>query len=339
MSFLSENRGLALATPALVLLFVMTPVLSPITANDKQPRAKVYDGPVDRVYAAVVQVASARYNLKSAVKEAYTVNFFTGGQFSLVMSATCHDHGGGKTIVTLSISESERDPQVFFRGKARDDATKRFWSELDSALTVDENLDVHDNVSPPTPPETSHQPRSGATVAITSVPAGAEIFVDQSFVGNTPSSIAVPTGKHIISVRKQGFRDWERALAVSGGAVNLNAELVPGTSPNISNPGVTETTRPEPARIAQEEHTGWIGITTKDDASRGLVITRVLPDSSASQVGLQEGDIIISLNGKPVRSGMEFDVAITRSTPGSQIRLGYIRGTSKCHRSFESGFF
>lgn len=74
---------------------------------------------------------------------------------------------------------------------------------------------------------------------------------------------------------------------------------------------------------------GWIGVTTKDDASRGVVITRVLPDSSASQAGLQEGDVIIALNGKPVRSGMAFDVGITRCTPGSQIRLGYMRGASK----------
>ena|ERR1700751_971450 len=74
---------------------------------------------------------------------------------------------------------------------------------------------------------------------------------------------------------------------------------------------------------------GWIGVTTKDDATRGVVITKVLPDSSASQVGLEEGDIIVTLNGERVNSGMEFDVAITRSTPGSQIRLGYIRGASK----------
>ena len=70
-------------------------------------------------------------------------------------------------------------------------------------------------------------------------------------------------------------------------------------------------------------------MTTKDDANRGVVVTRVLPDSSASQAGLQEGDIIVSLNGRAVTSGMQFDVAITRTAAGSLIRLGYMRGAEK----------
>lgn len=62
-------------------------------------------------------------------------------------------------------------------------------------------------------------------IAVNSTPAGADITVDGSFVGNTPSTIEVPAGDHSITVSKNGFKDWERKLKASGGSVNLNVEL------------------------------------------------------------------------------------------------------------------
>jgi hypothetical protein len=67
-----------------------------------------------------------------------------------------------------------------------------------------------------------------ATVSFASSPTGAEISVDQAFVGNTPSSINVSVGKHVMSVEKQGYKTWEREITVSGGTVNLNADLISG---------------------------------------------------------------------------------------------------------------
>jgi hypothetical protein len=74
---------------------------------------------------------------------------------------------------------------------------------------------------------------SPATVAISSTPEGAEISVDQNFIGNTPSSTNLGPGKHVISVKKTGFRDWEREIVVSGGNINLSAELIPGITPSV----------------------------------------------------------------------------------------------------------
>jgi hypothetical protein len=65
-----------------------------------------------------------------------------------------------------------------------------------------------------------------AKLTIVSVPDGADIEVDGSFVGNTPSDVQVAEGDHTISVKKTGFKDWERKLKVSAGSsVHLNAEL------------------------------------------------------------------------------------------------------------------
>ena len=57
-------------------------------------------------------------------------------------------------------------------------------------------------------------------------PSGADIEVDGNFVGNTPSDVQVADGEHMVSVKKAGFKDWERKLKVSSGSsVHLNAEL------------------------------------------------------------------------------------------------------------------
>jgi hypothetical protein len=65
-----------------------------------------------------------------------------------------------------------------------------------------------------------------AKLQMESEPSGADIEVDGSFVGNTPSDVQVTEGDHTVMVKKTGFKDWERKLKVSGGSsVHLNAEL------------------------------------------------------------------------------------------------------------------
>jgi hypothetical protein len=64
-----------------------------------------------------------------------------------------------------------------------------------------------------------------ASLSVSSTPTGAEIEVDGAFVGTTPSAVPVALGNHSIKVRKAGFASWERTIRVSGGTVNVAAEL------------------------------------------------------------------------------------------------------------------
>lgn len=57
-----------------------------------------------------------------------------------------------------------------------------------------------------------------STVEIKSTPDGAEITVDEKFMGNTPSSLRLAAGDHKIKVEKSGFKIWERTLTVGAGA-------------------------------------------------------------------------------------------------------------------------
>jgi serine protease Do len=66
------------------------------------------------------------------------------------------------------------------------------------------------------------------TLDISSDPPGAEIYIDGKFVGQTPSSIELSSGSHVIELKHDGSHDWQRDLDVlSGSKVTLHPALQP----------------------------------------------------------------------------------------------------------------
>jgi hypothetical protein len=57
-----------------------------------------------------------------------------------------------------------------------------------------------------------------STVEIKTTPGGAEITVDEKFMGSTPSSLRLAVGDHKIKLEKSGFRTWNKTLTVGAGA-------------------------------------------------------------------------------------------------------------------------
>jgi len=65
-----------------------------------------------------------------------------------------------------------------------------------------------------------------STVDIKSMPDGAEITVDEKFMGSSPSSLRLAVGDHKIKLGKSGFKTWERTMTVNAGATaTVNATL------------------------------------------------------------------------------------------------------------------
>ena len=64
-------------------------------------------------------------------------------------------------------------------------------------------------------------------MSLSSNPVSADIEVDGAFVGNTPSTIEVTPGDHSIVIFKAGYQRWEKKIKVTGGSVNISADLVP----------------------------------------------------------------------------------------------------------------
>lgn len=64
------------------------------------------------------------------------------------------------------------------------------------------------------------------TVALTSNPDGADVLVDGQFYGNSPATLKLKPGKHTITVKMSGYKDWSREITTDAGAeAHLSATL------------------------------------------------------------------------------------------------------------------
>ena len=147
-----------------------------------------------------------------------------------------------------------------------------------------------------------------------------------------------------------GFIQTDAAInpGNSGGAlVNAHGELVGINTFIISNSGsFAGAGFAIPSQIAKATtdalikngvvHHGYLGISMNDvtpenssffhlqDAS-GAIVAQVTPDSPASRAGLQQGDVIVSLNGRKMINGSALQVAVSQDAPGTTIELGILR--------------
>lgn len=214
---------------ATILVTAAVVVGKPASAKDKSAKDVVrsYSIQVDKVYAAVIQIVSSDYNLKSAIKEGYTVNFFTAGRFSFAVTAICHESGKDQTIVTLSITKSQGNPQIFGLDGEKDKLAKSFWAELESTLNVNEKID-RNGIPQKESANNEVATQDSADVTVKSTPDGADIVVDGKFSGNTPSTLRLSAGDHKLTITSKGFQNWERTITLSpSGKITVNAALEP----------------------------------------------------------------------------------------------------------------
>ena len=76
-------------------------------------------------------------------------------------------------------------------------------------------------------------PTAASTVSFSSEPNGADIYIDGKFVGQTPATISVQPGPHVVLVKATGRKNWQRDLEVlkdSQVALRPVLELQPSSS-------------------------------------------------------------------------------------------------------------
>lgn len=134
----------------------------------------------------------------------------------------------------------------------------------------------------------------------------------------------------------------------SGGALlNLNGELI-GINTAILAPagGSVGIGFAIPSNMAQtlaqqliqfgEVKRGLLGIKGMEmsadiakafniNVQRGAFVSEVLPNSGSAKAGVKSGDVIVSLNGKPLSSFAELRSRIATTEPGAKVKLGLIR--------------
>ncbi|OOE33812.1 serine endoprotease DegQ [Salinivibrio kushneri] len=134
----------------------------------------------------------------------------------------------------------------------------------------------------------------------------------------------------------------------SGGAlVNLNGELMGINTailgPNGGNVGIGFAIPVNMAKSLVDQiieygsvRRGMLGVTGRELTSEladafglatkhGAFVSQVMPESAAEEAGLEAGDIIVSVNGKSIRSFGELRAKIATLGAGKPVTLGVIR--------------
>lgn len=63
----------------------------------------------------------------------------------------------------------------------------------------------------------------------------------------------------------------------------------------------------------------------KIDAQRGAFVSEVMPNSAASKAGLKAGDVLVSVDGKPISSFAELRAKVGTTGPGKTVKIGLLR--------------
>jgi len=144
------------------------------------------------------------------------------------------DHEGGKSILAhdnkVAVFNSDGDAIVSHStrslGNSVKDACEAIGKDWPSRAARQTPAPAQKPALMAVSEKASDAPAADADkISVSSNPANADITLDGSFVGNTPSQIDVTPGDHTLSISKAGFKTWERKFKASGGNVNINAEL------------------------------------------------------------------------------------------------------------------
>jgi len=124
----------------------------------------------------------------------------------------------GVTGVPVSVAEKDRE---FVPVGVKTEVTKGESEETGAAAKGAEAKAAASQPAASTPAEAPK-----GSVNISSNPTGADVSVDGEFVGNSPAALKLAPGKHTLSVKMAGYKDWSREITVySGSEVQLAANL------------------------------------------------------------------------------------------------------------------
>ena len=141
------------------------------------------------------------------------------------------DHEGGKSLILhdnkVAVFNKDGDSiishstvQLGSAVKDACDAIVKDWPRQAAQLRTQ----AAPSTDPATPGQTPETKGVGK-ISVSSTPANADIEVDGTFVGNTPSMVELTQGDHEIAIKKSGYQTWQRKMKIVSGSINVVAEL------------------------------------------------------------------------------------------------------------------
>jgi putative serine protease PepD len=173
------------------------------------------------------------------------------------------------------------------------------------------------------------------TVGQTAIAIGSPFGLDQSVTLGIVSAVDRPVpGNNNIAINMIQT-DAPINPGNSGGALANRAGEVIGINTSIfsqsgENSGIgfaipIQTAKTVADKIVRGEPLdhGWLGVSSgpPDDGSAGAQITSVSSGSPAELVGITEGDVIVAVDDKPVRSYQDLSARVVAKSPGDKLKI------------------
>lgn len=95
-----------------------------------------------------------------------------------------------------------------------------------------------------------------------------------------------------------------------------------------------------PASMGEGKQKGWLGVSISDlnderakrlnsKTTSGAVVRDIVDDSPAEEAGIQDGDVIVEFNGKPIADADDLSSAVRSAKPGDTVNLVLYRDDQK----------
>ncbi|MCI4187517.1 serine endoprotease DegQ [Dickeya dianthicola] len=148
----------------------------------------------------------------------------------------------------------------------------------------------------------------------------------ENFIQTDASINRGNSGGALVNLRGELIGINTAILAPSGGNVGIGFAIPSNMAQNLTQQLVEfgEVKRGL-LGIKGSEMTSEIAKAFKVDAQRGAFVSEVIPKSAAAKAGIKAGDVLVSLDGKPISSFAELRAKIGTTAPGKTVRIGLLR--------------
>jgi PEGA domain len=225
---------------SLAAVVAATVLFSP-SAN-AEPKKKVYNNSAEDVFKAALRTARERHVVTYVDEKTLMITFETGRSFTsegFVANASVEAEGDNKATLIINVQNKRG-----LSWGAGDRMAEKFYLQVGDELAGDSKqksavkaqataISVPDPKAVPAEPSMTKPAETASSVAddkgrviVSSMPDGADVYVDDAFVGNAPATLRLAPGKHTVKVSQQGFKDWSKEISVfAGSEVGLKASL------------------------------------------------------------------------------------------------------------------
>lgn len=130
----------------------------------------------------------------------------------------------------------------------------------------------------------------------------------------------------IYSITLNGAKISDASLQYMAELPNLSSLMLRDTK--VTRQGLRKLREQKPDMQIQARGEAMLGVNA-DIGSTPLALTSIFPNSGAYQAGIREGDIVLSVDGAPIKDFADLTIAVYECKAGDKIRVEYERGGKK----------